>query len=114
MLTKQDFELPAGDSLTLRLHIEKPDGDPFPLDGCSITWIARKHWDSTASNLITKSTSAGVSIFSASAGIADVTLVGSDSAGLEPDRYFHGAVVQAGSDVYSVLIGTMRIFPRVV
>jgi hypothetical protein len=113
MRLNQDFTMSAGDTCQVKVTVTKSNGAAFNLTGYSVTWVSRPEWNSDAPNLVTKQTGAGVTITDAANGRLTIDLGPADTADLAAGRYFHGAVVSGSGNVYSLLVGDLRLYPRI-
>jgi hypothetical protein len=113
MRTNQDFTMSAGDTCQIKVTITRSNGLPFDLTGYGVTWVSRPEWNSDAPNLITKHSGAGVLVTDAANGKLTIDLEPADTADIPAGRYFHGAVISSSAAVYSVLVGDVRLYPRI-
>lgn len=107
-----NLELDAGATQTLALTLKNEDGTAFDLTSCTrLEFVARQAISDTATT-ISKTLSSGVSIVSASAGTATVTLTSSDTLSLSGRHSYDVHAVVSGSR-YVVLRGTITFLQAV-
>ena len=77
-----------GEDRTLRFTVFDSTGAVQNISGWTLEWVLRERpWGTQA--LITKTTSAGVTITNAAGGVCEVAVADDDTINLAPGAYFH-------------------------
>lgn len=103
-----DFSMHSGDTLTLNVTVQDAVGDPVDLTGATCTFGLSKQ-DSEGLPKGSALASPTVTIVSAAAGNVSVAIVPANTASLAGDYYHELQVVDASSNVSTVLYGTATV-----
>jgi len=106
-----NFELTAGDALTIQLdHIEEATGLPRSLVGATIAWSFGKLESGRMpeQTLKTKTIGDGLAVTNASGGEWEIQLVSADTASLEGE-FYHQARITDPAGPETVLVGRMLV-----
>jgi hypothetical protein len=110
-----DFTMTAGDDKSITVYVtDQTTGAAVDITSATIAWKATKSLRTTA--VISKTTSAGITITSGSGGIFTIALTPSNTSSLTPGDYRHEAQITfSGSGlVATVLKGIMTLEPGLV
>lgn len=101
--TRQNFDMVSGDTKIVEIEVLDEAGDVVNITGATITWVLCRSRNNPTP-LITKTTSAGITITQPLSGIFQVLLVPNDTANLS-GIYLHEAEVVVGGNTYTVTNG---------
>ena len=104
-----DFTMFAGDDKTLTVTVLDPDGDAVNITAATIKWQCARSLGKASA--ISKTTSSGITITSASGGIFTVALEDTDTEDLSANYQHEAEVTFADGTISTVLSGTMKIIP---
>jgi hypothetical protein len=112
VLTGQDIEdMVAGDNCDIEIEVNNPDGTDVNLTGATIDWYLKESADSLTA-IIHKTTPTDIVITDPTHGLCVVHLDPADTTAILPNKYFHGAKITNGGDIYTVTTGYMTILPK--
>ena len=85
---KQSDNWFIGEDRTLRFSVADSAGLAQNISGWTLEWVLRERpWGTQA--LVTKTTSAGITITNAAGGVCEVAVADDDTINLAPGAYFH-------------------------
>ena len=112
----QNFEIHAGDDLTLQVSVTDDAGQPVNLTGAQVAWQASRgradRFSSTA--VLAKASGTGITVTDAAGGVFEVDLAAADTAGLRGAFYHEAKVTDAAGDKSTVFTGTMTVLPSLI
>jgi hypothetical protein len=114
MMFDQDFQMVAGDTAILKIPMKDKNGEPYPLEGCHITWVMKDKWNGGEVVLTLTDLDSITVLEPASSGLIEVHIDPADTRDIVPRTYFHGCVITNGTNVYSALVGTLVLYPKIV
>jgi len=103
-----------GESIRLKVRVVDANFVPVNISGASLAWEVQRDILSRSGEVISKTTTSGISITSASGGLFRIDIDPSDTEGLSGDYYHEARLADVSGNVSTLFVGRMTIIPTAI
>lgn len=104
MENNQNFEMVAGTTKILMIHVTKEDGSDLNINNCQIRWTM-----TDGSQSVSKNTPGSITVTNATGGLFEIKLLPADTDALRGEFYHECEITDASGDVSTLFTGEIKV-----